>query len=136
MENKKKIIAFIQARAESERFPNKIFYKINNLTLIEILLKRVKKSKYLKKIVILTYKSKKNKKLLSIAKRNNCEVFFGDENNVLKRFYTASKRFSKFNQILRITGDCTLSDPEIIDEVIYNHYNFKKYFFSLYTSNQ
>ena len=49
MENKKKIIAFIQARAESERFPNKIFYKINNLTLIEILLKRVKKSKYLKK---------------------------------------------------------------------------------------
>ena len=122
MENKKKIIAFIQARAESERFPNKIFYKINNLTLIEILLKRVKKSKYLKKIVILTYKSKKNKKLLSIAKRNNCEVFFGDENNVLKRFYTASKRFSKFNQILRITGDCTLSDPEIIDEVIYNHY--------------
>ena len=76
MENKKKIIAFIQARAESERFPNKIFYKINNLPLIEILLKRVKKSKYLKKIVILTYKSKKNKKLLSIAKRNNCEVFF------------------------------------------------------------
>ena len=76
MENKKKIIAFIQARAESERFPNKIFYKINNLPLIEILLKRVKKSKYLKKIVILTYKSKKkNKKLLSIAKRNNCEVF-------------------------------------------------------------
>ena len=50
------------------------------------------------------------------------KFFFGDENNVLKRFYTASKRFSKFNQILRITGDCTLSDPEIIDEVIYNHY--------------
>ena len=53
MENKNKVIAFIQARSESERFPNKIFQKINKLTLIEILIKRLKRSKYINKIVIL-----------------------------------------------------------------------------------
>ncbi len=120
MENKK-VIAFIQARAESERFPNKIFYKINNLSLIEILIKRIRKSKYLKKIVILTYKSNQNKNLIPIIKRNNCEIFFGDKNNVLKRFYLASKKYKNFHQILRITGDCTLSDPSLIDEIIASH---------------
>ena len=121
MENKKKMIAFIQARAESERFPNKIFYKINNLPIIEILIKRLKKSKYLKKIVILTYKSDQNKNLIPIVKKNNCEIFFGDKNNVLKRFYFASKKYNKFNQILRITGDCTLSDPKLVDDIIMRH---------------
>ena len=121
MENKKKVIAFIQARAESERFPKKIFYKINNLSLIEILIKRLKKSKYIKKIVILSYKSDLNKKLIPIVKKNNCEIFFGSKENVLRRFFFASKKYRDFYQILRITGDCTLSDSKLIDDMILYH---------------
>ena len=131
MEDKKKIIAFVQARAESERFPNKIFYKVNKLSLIEILLKRLKKSKFIKKIVVLTYKSNLNEKLVPIINKNNCEIFYGHKDNVLKRFYLASQKYKKFGDILRITADCTLSDPKLIDDVILHHIKTN----SDYTSN-
>ena len=123
MEYKKKVIAFIQARGESERFPKKIFYKINKKYLIEILIERLKKSKLISKIVILTYKSDLNNNLVQIAKKLKCELFFGSKNDVLKRFYSASKKFKKFNQIEKITGDCTLVDPKLVDQVILYHLN-------------
>ncbi len=121
MENKKNLIAFIQARCESERFPNKIFYKIKNLSLIEILLKRLKRSKYINKIVILSYKSNLNSKLTNISKKYKADIFFGDKDNVLKRFYSASNRYKSYKNILRITADCPLSDPELIDQIFLKH---------------
>ena len=130
MENKNKVIAFIQARSESERFPNKIFQKINKLPLIEILIKRLKKSKYINKIVILSYKSSNNINLIPITKKNSCEIFFGDKENVLKRFFNASNKYKNYNQIIRITGDCTLSDPNLIDEMIIDHLNSNSNFTS------
>lgn len=134
MENKNKVIAFIQARSESERFPNKIFQKINKLTLIEILIKRLKRSKYINKIVILSYKSNHNINLIPITKKNNCEIFFGDKENVLKRYFKASEKYKNYDQIIRITGDCTLSDPNLIDEMIIDHLNSKSNFTSNVTS--
>ena len=56
------ICAIIQARCESVRFPFKVLSKINGKTLIEILVDRLKKSKYLDRIIIATSNDKSNKK--------------------------------------------------------------------------
>ncbi len=56
----KNTVAIIQARTNSIRLPNKILFKINNMMLIEILYKRLKKSKKLNEIVIATTKESKN----------------------------------------------------------------------------
>ena len=56
----KNTVAIIQARTNSIRLPNKIMFKINNMMLIEILYRRLKKSKKLNEIVIATTKESKN----------------------------------------------------------------------------
>ena len=52
------IIAIIQARLGSKRYPNKILKKINDLTILEILIKRLKKSKFIHKYIVGTTKNK------------------------------------------------------------------------------
>lgn len=111
-------IAFIQARLSSKRFPKKILKKINNVPLIEFLILRLKKSKKISKIVIATTTNKEDRKLRKIANKLNCDIFFGDDNDVLNRFYKLSLKYKNFENIVRITGDCPLIDTGIVDRVI------------------
>jgi len=118
MENNIKVIAFVQARAESLRLPNKIFKKIKKNNVIELVIKRLKKSKEISKIVILSSKSKANLKIKKIANNLGCEIFYGDKDDVLNRFYFASKRYQDYKNIVRITADCPLIDSNIVDKII------------------
>ena len=52
----------------------------------------------------------------------NINVFYGSENNVLDRYYKCSKKFNS-DVIVRVTGDCPIIDPDIIDQMLSN---FKK----------
>ena len=70
--------AIIQARCESIRFPNKVITYINKLTTIELLLKRISRSKLIDKVVVSTSNHPSNKKLINILK-NNIEYFIGDK---------------------------------------------------------
>ena len=109
--------AIIQARCESVRFPNKILSKINNLTAIEVLLKRLAKSKLLNTIIIATSKNKANRQLIKLLKSKKINYFVGSEKNVLERYYKAAKKF-KLDTIVRITGDSPLIDPILVDSFI------------------
>ena len=109
--------AIIQARCESARFPNKILFKFKNKTLIEVLLNRVKLSKLIDKIVVVTSNDKRNLKLIKILKKNKIQYFVGSKNNVLQRYFLAAKKF-KFKTIVRLTGDNPLIDPTLIDEFL------------------
>ncbi len=113
---KKKTVAIIQARVTSSRFPNKIFQKIGNKTLIEILIDRLKRSRHIDKIVLAIPKNKKNDSIRKKIK-NKVPIFSGNENDVLDRYYKAAKKF-KAEIIVRICGDCPLIDPNIIDRII------------------
>ena len=113
---KKKIVAIIQARVTSSRFPNKILQKIGNKTLIDILIDRVKKSRHIDKIVLAIPKNKKNE-IIRKKIKNNVSIFSGSENDVLDRYYKAAKKF-KAKIIVRICGDCPLTDPNVIDNII------------------
>jgi glutamate-1-semialdehyde 2,1-aminomutase len=114
---RKKIIAIIQARSNSSRFPNKVLKKINGKTLLEILIKRLSFSKYISKIVVATTKSNDDKKIIKICKKLNVDYFSGYEKNVLKRYYFSAKKFQA-TDIVRITGDCPLIDHRVVDLVI------------------
>ena len=105
----------IQARSGSKRFPNKIYKKICEITIIEHVLKQIKKTKFKNKIIIASSINQTNKKIIQIAKKNNCSYFFGPENNVLKRFYLSANKF-KIKNIIRISADSPLMDPKIIEK--------------------
>jgi glutamate-1-semialdehyde aminotransferase/spore coat polysaccharide biosynthesis protein SpsF (cytidylyltransferase family) len=113
----KNILAIIQARYNSKRLPGKVVKKINNKTILEILIKRLLKSKYITQIVVACSKDKNDKAIIDVCKKLGINYFAGSENDVLGRFYrTAIKFQSKY--IVRITGDCPLIDSEVVDRVI------------------
>ncbi len=113
----KKITVIIQARTQSIRLPNKVLALIENQSLIWHIIKRLKKSEIIEQIILATSSRKEDKKLVEIA--NNCEIlsFVGDENDVLSRFYYAALKFNA-DPIIRITGDCPLVDPDLLDKML------------------
>lgn len=111
------INAIVQARVNSTRLPNKIFLDIVGKPLIEHIINRLSASKKINKIIIATSMNPMDDKLENWCKLKNLYCFRGSENNVLERFYFASKEFNS-SIIVRITADDPFKDPQIIDEVI------------------
>ena len=101
----KNVTAIIQARYDSKRFPGKILKEIKNFTILEILIKRLKKTKLVNKIVVCCTNNFKDKKIISLCKKLNILFYVGSEKNVLSRYYKTAKKFDAKN-ILRITSDC------------------------------
>ena len=119
-----KILAIVQARIGSTRFPSKVLKNINEDTVIGLLFKRLSKSKKIDKIILATADNKDNDPLASYIIKEGYDVFRGQENDVLSRFYEAALQFGA-SSIVRITGDCPLIDSEIVDQVI-SLYNNEK----------
>lgn len=115
------MIIAIQARSDSKRFPNKIFQKINNKTILENVIENLKKLNL--KIYICSTRRKIDRKIRLISEKNNCFFFAGNKNNVLKRLYECAKK-SNVEWLIRINGDSPLISAHIINEAI----NYKKMF--------
>lgn len=131
MKSQKNIAIFLAARSGSKRLPNKHFLKINSkLKIIDLCILRLKKTKLVDKIFLCTTKKKEDNRFVKICKSHKINLFRGSTNNVLKRLIDCAKENS-IDTIVRITGDCPLIDPKVIDRCIKLH---KKFNFD-YTSN-
>ncbi len=111
------IVAIVQARMGSTRFPNKVMQQINNKPMIGLLFERLSKSKNINNIILATSDNKNNDTLVEYILSLNYGIYRGSELNVLDRYYHAAKH-EKADIVIRITGDCPLIDAELVDEVI------------------
>ncbi len=111
------IIAIIQARMGSTRLPNKVLKKVENEPLLKHQIKRVKDSKFIDKTVVATSDLAKNDTIYEFCIKNKIECFRGSEEDVLSRYYECAKEYDA-DIIVRMTGDCPLCDPHIIDATI------------------
>lgn len=111
------VVCIMQARTGSTRLPEKILKIINNKTVLEHDIDRVLKAKTVDELVIATTERDEDNVIVDIAK--NCSVghFRGSEDNVLSRYYFAAKKYNA-EIVIRITSDCPLIDPEIIDDMV------------------
>lgn len=112
-----KILAITQARYGSTRLPAKILKEVNGVTLLEIHLRRVLQSKLISKLKIATTTEDGSKFIVQIANKVGIEVYQGSIDDVLDRFYKAASP-DKPDYVVRVTSDCPLIDPEVIDKVI------------------
>ena len=112
-----KVLCIVQARMGSERLPKKVIRPILDQAMIIYTLNRLKKAKYIDEIVLATTVEAADQPLVNIVKKQGYKVFRGDENNVLKRFVDTYKKYGG-DIIIRVTGDCPLIDPIIVDNVI------------------
>ncbi len=115
-----KNLAIIQARVGSTRLPGKVMLKIFNKTVLEHVVNRVKKSKKIDFVIVATTTNRLDSKISLLCKQKKIPVYRGDEEDVLDRYYQAAKIYQAEN-IIRITSDCPLIDPIIIDKVIRLH---------------
>ena len=106
-----------QARSGSTRLPGKILKKINDESLLEIHLKRLNKCKNVSKIIVATTDKPEDKVIYDYAIDRGFNSFRGSESDVLDRFYQAVKH-EKPDWIVRVTSDCPLIDPILVDKLI------------------
>jgi len=117
MNNTKKIVAIIQARMGSTRLPGKILKTINGKTLLEYQLDRVKQSNIINQIIIATTVKETDQPIVDFCENYGVEYYRGSENDVLSRYYEAAKS-NDGDIIVRLTSDCPIIDPRIIDKTI------------------
>jgi len=113
-----KVAAIIQARMGSTRFPGKVLELICGKTMIFHIIARVKEARAIHEIVIATTSSVRDDVLVKeIEKIKGVGVFRGSEDDVLDRYYRAAQKAGA-EVIVRITSDCPLIDPVVIDTMI------------------
>lgn len=112
-----KIVALVQARMGSTRLPNKVMKPINGVPMIELLLSRLSLSKEINQILVASSIDPKNRPLVEHVTKLGYACEQGSENDVLDRYVQAAKKHNA-DVIVRITGDCPLVDPVLVDNMI------------------
>ena len=115
--NKKKITVIIEARTGSSRLPNKVVEEIEGKPMIFYVIDRIKQIKSVEQIILATTQEENDKILTEIAKQNSIGSFVGDSIDVLDRGYQCALQ-NNADPIIRITGDCPLIDPDIVEEML------------------
>ena len=119
------MLCLVQARVNSKRLPRKMIKKINGNSILEILIDRLKLSKKISEIIILTSKHNSDNPIVKICKLKKIRFYRGPLKNVAKRFYDIIKN-KNAKSFIRICGDSPLIDHNLIDKAI-SKFNLKKY---------
>lgn len=112
-----KTVAIVQARMGSTRLPGKVLRPIAGVAMLELLLARLACARELDEIVIATADDAANAPLAALAARLGYRCVAGSERDVLDRYVQAA-RAAEADVVVRITGDCPLVDPALVDTAI------------------
>ncbi|MBI5683049.1 MAG: aminotransferase class III-fold pyridoxal phosphate-dependent enzyme [Deltaproteobacteria bacterium] len=116
------ILAILQARVSSTRLPGKVLKNIINKPMLLRQIERVRRAKLIDKIIVATSLDLTDNPIEMLCKENDIAYYRGSLDDVLDRFLNAAKPYNP-DHIVRLTGDCPLADPVLIDEVISYHLN-------------
>lgn len=115
-----RVVALIQARMGSTRFPGKMLADLGGHPILEWVLTRVSKAQLIDSVVLATTTLSHDDALVALAKKLGIEVFRGSETDVLGRFAAAAKHYQA-DIVVRICADNPFTDPNEIDRLI-NYY--------------
>jgi spore coat polysaccharide biosynthesis protein SpsF len=112
-----KIVIIVQARMTSTRLPGKVLKKVLDKSLLEYQIERLCRVKLADEIVIATTINETDEPIVQLCNSLSVHYFRGSEKDVLSRYYETAKAHQA-DVIVRVTSDCPLIDPEVIDRVI------------------
>lgn len=110
-------VAIIQARMGSTRLPGKVLRPLAGRPMLEHVIERVRRAARVDEVLVATTTNPEDAEIMALCQELGCASFRGDEQDVLDRYYQAA-RASAATVVVRITSDCPLIDPAIIDEVL------------------
>lgn len=112
-----KVVAIVQARMGSTRLPGKVMKTVAGRPMIELLLARLGRAREVDQIVVATSTDPRNAPLVDHVRSLGYACEQGSENDVLDRYLSAARRHGA-DVVVRITGDCPLVDPDLVDECV------------------
>lgn len=107
----------IQARTGSTRLPGKVLMNLKDKTVLCHVIERVSQARQVDKIVIATTVNQADDAIEKEAQKCGVSVYRGSEDDVLSRYYEAAVKY-EMDIVVRITADCPLIDPHVIDRLI------------------
>jgi len=114
------ILGIVQARMSSTRLPGKVLKEILGVPMLLIMMDRVLESKQLTHVVIATSKDKTDDPIERFCRLYKFPFYRGSLYDVLDRFYQVAQIYEP-DHIVRMTADCPLIDPTIIDKTVEYH---------------
>jgi len=114
------ILAILQARTSSSRLPGKVLKPILGKPMLLLQIERVRRARKIDKLVVATSNDPSDDGIEALCKQHGIDCFRGSLNDVLDRFYRAALTYNP-EHIVRLTGDCPLIDPELVDSIIDMH---------------
>jgi spore coat polysaccharide biosynthesis protein SpsF (cytidylyltransferase family) len=121
---KKNTLAILQARMSSKRLPGKVMLNLNGEPMVYWQIKRILKSKSVDRLIVAISQEQTDDVLANYLGKIEQEYFRGSLNNVLDRFIKVEKIY-KPRAIVRLTGDCPLVMPDLIDLLVDMFYKKK-----------
>lgn len=115
-----KILAIIQARLGSSRLPRKVFLDLEGRSVLERVLDRVRASKNIDTVIVATTDLEEDLEIAQLCGKARVAVYRGSCEDVLDRYYKAALLY-KPDHIVRVTADCPILDPKVIDSVVERH---------------
>jgi spore coat polysaccharide biosynthesis protein SpsF len=112
-----KVVIIIQARMNSTRLPGKVLKTVLGKPLLEYQIERLRRVKLADQMIIATTTNDCDQPIVDLCDRLVIPYYRGSEEDVLSRYYEAAIEFQA-DAIVRITSDCPLIDPQVIDQVI------------------
>lgn len=110
-------IAFIQARLSSSRLPGKVLEPLQGVPMIIYMAQRAMRAHHLDDVIVITSNDASDNALDIAVRSAGLKVFRGDLHDVLRRYADAADEYEA-EEIIRLTGDCPLIDPTVIDQTI------------------
>jgi len=115
--SKMKVVATVQARMASTRLPGKVMKEILGRPIIWHIVNRLKYAKLVNHTMIATSSNPADKEIVDFARKSKIDCYAGSEDDIVDRLYQASRQ-AKADTIVRITADCPLVDPALVDKVV------------------
>jgi len=112
-----KISAIIQARMGSTRLPGKVLNELGGMTVLARVVRRLRRAKLIDEVIVATTDLATDDPIVRECNHLDVPYFCGSESDVLDRYYQAAKAFGA-EAVVRVTSDCPLIDPQIVDETI------------------
>jgi spore coat polysaccharide biosynthesis protein SpsF len=110
-------VIIVQARMTSTRLPGKVLKTVLNKPLLEYQIERLQRVKLADEVIVATTTNETDIPIVELCNRLGVPYFRGSENDVLARYYAAAT-VHQAEAIVRLTSDCPIIDPEVIDQVI------------------
>ena len=111
------IVAIVQARMSSSRLPGKVLLPLMGKPMLARQIERIKRARSLESVIVATSTNSDDDEIASMCAGRGIECERGSLVDVLDRYYRIAER-CRPQHIVRLTGDCPLTDPIVIDAVV------------------